>query len=91
MVTWLEASSTTPLVELSTVKPVRCQYGAPLSQSPYPFPPEEVSTAPRPRGSLRAYATPRLTPLTGALAAAPARLIADPDGRPRHLRRARVF
>jgi len=46
---------------------------------------------PRPSGRLRRYAEPVLPLVTAALADPMYRLIADPDGRPRPLRRAHVF
>ncbi|SFF76685.1 Phosphatidylserine/phosphatidylglycerophosphate/cardiolipin synthase [Actinacidiphila alni] len=45
----------------------------------------------RPPGRLRTYATPRISPVAHALAVVPARILADPDGRPRPLRRRGTF
>lgn len=46
---------------------------------------------PRPPGQLRTYPVPRLSRWTRAWAALPYRLIYDPDGRPRRMRRAGQF
>jgi phosphatidylserine/phosphatidylglycerophosphate/cardiolipin synthase-like enzyme len=46
---------------------------------------------PRPPGRLRHYREPRIGPATAPFAKAMYHLIADPDGRPPALRRARVF
>lgn len=46
---------------------------------------------PRPPGRLRRYATPQLSPLATIMAAVPARLVADPDGRPRAMRRQNTY
>jgi phosphatidylserine/phosphatidylglycerophosphate/cardiolipin synthase-like enzyme len=46
---------------------------------------------PRPPGRLRAYRTPRLSRMTTALVTPLYRLIADPDGRPLSLRRAKSY
>ena len=46
---------------------------------------------PRPPGRLRRYSVPQIGAATAALAAPIYHLIADPDGRPRRLRRARQF
>ncbi len=46
---------------------------------------------PRPPGQLRTYPAPRLSGWTRAWAALPYRLIYDPDGRPRRMRRAGQF
>jgi phosphatidylserine/phosphatidylglycerophosphate/cardiolipin synthase-like enzyme len=48
-------------------------------------------TGPRPPGRLRPYRLPRLSSTTMAWAAPLYRTIADPDGRPRHLRRTRGY
>jgi phosphatidylserine/phosphatidylglycerophosphate/cardiolipin synthase-like enzyme len=45
----------------------------------------------RPPGRLRRYPTPHLSPLATALAKVPARLIADPDGRSRALRKDNTY
>ncbi|MDX6313886.1 MAG: hypothetical protein QOF44_3350, partial [Streptomyces sp.] len=46
---------------------------------------------PRPPGRLRAYRTPKLSRTTSALVTPLYRLVADPDGRPLSLRRAKSF
>ncbi len=46
---------------------------------------------PRPPGQLRAYPTPRLSRWTRTWASLPYRIIYDPDGRPRRMRRAGEF
>jgi phosphatidylserine/phosphatidylglycerophosphate/cardiolipin synthase-like enzyme len=46
---------------------------------------------PRPPGQLRGYPTPRLSAWTRRWASVPYRLIFDPDGRPRSLRRSNSF
>ena len=46
---------------------------------------------PRPAGRLRRYATPHLSPLATLLATVPARLVADPDGRPRTMRKHKAY
>jgi phosphatidylserine/phosphatidylglycerophosphate/cardiolipin synthase-like enzyme len=46
---------------------------------------------PRPPGQLRSYPAPRLSAWTRLWASVPYRLIYDPDGRPRSLRRANSF
>jgi phosphatidylserine/phosphatidylglycerophosphate/cardiolipin synthase-like enzyme len=46
---------------------------------------------PRPPGRLRTCPVPRLSRTAAGLAAAAARILADPDGRPRAMRRARSF
>ena len=46
---------------------------------------------PRPPGRLRRYHTPRLSPLTSACATPLYRVIYDPDGRPRSMRRLGQF
>jgi phosphatidylserine/phosphatidylglycerophosphate/cardiolipin synthase-like enzyme len=46
---------------------------------------------PRPSGQLRSYPAPRLSAWTRAWASVPYRLIYDPDGRPRSLRRTDSF
>jgi len=48
-------------------------------------------SGPRPPGRLRRYQPPRLSRRTRLLAGPLYRLIADPDGRPRGLRRAHDF
>ncbi|MFG1809648.1 phospholipase D family protein [Streptomyces sp. NPDC049040] len=51
----------------------------------------EGRRGPRPAGRLRRYATPHLSRLAGAVAALPSGLVADPDGRPRALRRRNAY
>jgi phosphatidylserine/phosphatidylglycerophosphate/cardiolipin synthase-like enzyme len=46
---------------------------------------------PRPQGRLRTCPVPRLSRTAAGLASAAARILADPDGRPRAMRRARSF
>jgi hypothetical protein len=52
---------------------------------------DEGRTAPRPPGRLRPYAAARLTRRTLAWATPLYRILADPDARPRQLRRAHRF
>jgi phosphatidylserine/phosphatidylglycerophosphate/cardiolipin synthase-like enzyme len=52
---------------------------------------EAGARGPRPTGRLRRYQAPALRPWTAACAEQLYRLVADPDGRPRSLRRAHAF
>lgn len=52
---------------------------------------EDGRRGPRPTGRLREYRAPTLRPWTAVCAEQLYRVIADPDGRPRQLRRARAF